>query len=463
MRLFGKVRTRLSTPPGTPPGAGAPPSSSSPDERPLARAARVTRPSSSAGRVSVRRMPGRALHDRDQVEVPRWLRRYGQMAWLLIGIVIVVAMIVFATTRIQAVFIAVFLALVITSVLYPVVSALTRVMPRALATTVAMLGSLAVVAGIVTYVVTSVAGQWEDLADQFGRGIDEIFEFLETGPLPVHFTQAEIYDWINSLVAQAQDYISANAGDLAGQVLSNAGAVALLFTVFALSIFVTVFFLLRGGDMWRWFLNQLPARSREGVHRAASAGWYTFSGYARGTVIVATADAVLAFILLAIVGVPLAAPLAVLVFIGAFIPLIGAPLAMIIAAVVALAAGGIVDALIVTIGIALIGQIEGHLLQPLVMGRQVSLHPVVVALGVTAGTFLAGLLGAIIAIPIIAVIWAVYSALHEPDPPLEGELPDPKRTAESINRRRQRHNEAAMAKGEDATGEGAPTAGGVTA
>src|SRR5690606_2064397 len=227
-------------------------------------------------------------------------------------------------------------ALVITSVLYPVVSAHARVMPRALASAVTLLGSVAVVVGIFTYVISSVAGQWEDLADQFGQGIDDIFEFLETGPLPVHFTQAEIYDWINGLVAEAQDYVSQNAGTLAGQVLSNAGAVALIFTVLALSIFVTVFFLLRGGDMWRWFINQLPARSRENVHRAASSGWYTFAGYARGTVIIAFADGVLAFILLAIVGVPLAAPLAVLVFIGAFIPLIGAPAAMVIAAVVAL-------------------------------------------------------------------------------------------------------------------------------
>ncbi len=458
MRLFGKVRTRRPQP-GGPPDDGAVPSPPSPPDRSLVRAARMPRASSSAGRVSVRRMPERAMHaERDPFDVPRWLRRYGLSAWLLIGIVIVVAMVVFATTRIQAVFIAVFLALVITSVLYPVVSALARVMPRALATAVAMLGSLAVVAGIFTYVITSVAGQWEDLADQFGQGIDDIFEFLETGPLPIHFTQAEIYDWINGLIAEGQEYISQNAGTLAGQVLSNAGAVALIFTVLALSIFVTVFFLLRGGDMWRWFINQLPARSRENVHRAASSGWYTFAGYARGTVIIATADGVLAFILLAIVGVPLAAPLAVLVFIGAFIPLIGAPAAMVIAAVVALAAGGIVDALIVTIGIALIGQIEGHLLQPLVMGRQVSLHPVVVALGVTAGTFLAGLLGAIIAIPILAVIWAVYSALHVPDPPVEGELPDPRGIAEGIQRRRQRHNERTT---DDEVAENRPTTGGV--
>src|SRR5690625_777092 len=201
MRLFGNVRRRR---PSAPAAGDVPPSSSGAPDRALGRAARMPRPSSSAGRLTVRRMPERALHDRDQVEVPRWLRRYGQMAWLFIGIVIVVAMVVFATTRIQAVFIAVFLALVVTSVLYPVVSYLSRVMPRPLATAVTLLGSVAVVAGIFTYVISSVAGQWEDLANQFGQGIDDIFEFLETGPLPIHFTQAEIYEAINEIVAQAR-------------------------------------------------------------------------------------------------------------------------------------------------------------------------------------------------------------------------------------------------------------------
>ena len=436
MRLFGKVRRRAA-----PPAASA---ITPPDPEVLAAAARPRTPKpTTAGRLTVRRMPGRAVHaQREQSDVPRWLRRYGQMAWLSIGIIIVVGMVVFATTRIQAVFIAVFLALVVTSVLYPIVSVLARYLPRGLATAVTMLGSLLVVAGIFTYVISSVAGQWSTLADQFSAGIDRIFEFLEDGPLPIHVTQAEIVDAINSMIAQAQEYISANAGDLASQVLSNAGTVALIFTILALSVFVTVFFLSRGEDMWRWFLNQLPTRSREPMHRAAGAGWYTFSGYARGTMIVASADGVMALVLLLIVGVPLAAPLSVLVFIGAFIPLIGAPLAMIIAAVVALAAVGPVAALVVTIGIALIGQIEGHLLQPLVMGKQVSLHPVVVALGVTAGTFLGGLLGAIIAIPILAVAWAVYSALHDTDPPIEGPLPDAGRVGEREARKREKRNES---------------------
>jgi putative heme transporter len=397
---------------------GQVPAGSSPDGV----AARSFRPSHAA-RVSVRRMPERAAHvDAPPDGVPGWIRKYGTIAWLVIGIVIVVGMVVFATSRIQIVFIAVFLSLVVTSVLDPIVSGLARYMPRGLATVLALLGSLMVVAGLLTYVISSVAGQWESLANRFTDGIDTILQFFETGPLPFHFTQAEINDAINEAVAQATAYLQENAGDLVGQVLSNAGAVALVFTVLALSLFLTIFFLARGGFMWRWFLNQLPAKNRERTHVAATAGWYTFSGYARGTMIVALADGVMAFILLSIVGVPLAAPLSVLVFIGAFIPLIGAPAAMVIAAVVALAANGFIDALIVTIGVALIGQIEGHILEPLVMGKQVSLHPVVVALGVTAGTFLGGLLGAIIAIPVLAVTWAVYSAIRTVDPPME-EMP----------------------------------------
>jgi predicted PurR-regulated permease PerM len=183
-----------------------------------------------------------------------------------------------------------------------------------------------------------------------------------------------------------------------------------------LAIFCTIFFLASGTSMWRWFMSQVPVRTRSRWYAAAGAGWYTFSGYTRGTVLVAISNGVLAGIFLSILGVPLAAPLAVLVFIGTFIPLIGAPLAMIIAAVVALAADGLLTALIVTLGIAGIGQLEGHVLQPLIMGKQVSLHPVVVALGVTCGTVVGGILGAIIAVPLIAVAWSVFGTLRTPPP-----------------------------------------------
>nr|WP_255371646.1 AI-2E family transporter [Cellulosimicrobium sp. CUA-896] len=357
--------------------------------------------------------------------VPHWLRTAGGWSWRLLLVVAAVALIFYATAQVQLVFVAVFLALVITSVLRPVTDFYARVMPRGLAVGLAILSAVLVIAGLLTYVITSVAGQWERLAGEFSSGIEEIFDFLENGPLPVSITADDVNGWIEN----GRQWIVEHGGDIASQAAASAGSVFEAFAAIALAIFCTVFFLARGKDMWTWFLNQLPARSRDSWKIAGGAGWYTFSGYARGTVIIAIIDGILAGILLGVLGVPLAAPLAVLVFIGAFIPIIGAPAAMIVAAVVALAADGIVTALIVTVGIALIGQFEGHVLQPLVMGAQVSLHPVVVALSVTAGTLIAGILGAVVSVPLVAVAWSVFARLRHKDPPMEEEVPTAKEIA----------------------------------
>ena len=355
--------------------------------------------------------------------LPSWLVRGGIGAWLLLGLFIVIALIFYITSWIIPVFIGVFMALVFTSILQPLVNLFARVMPRYPATFLGLLTAVGAVAGLVFYVVTSVTSQWSTLATQFSDGVNTIMDFLEYGPLPMHLTEAEVMGQIQRLVEQGQDYVQSNAPTLATEVLSNASTVVDVFAVLALAIFSTIFFLASGGRMWRWFLNELPAAMRESVHRAASAGWYTFAGYARGTVIVALTDAVMAGIFLQIVGVPLAAPLAVVVFIGAFIPIIGAPIAMIIAMVVALASKGFITMIVVGLGVAGIGQIEGHILQPLIMGRQVSLHPVVVIIAVAVGTYSAGLLGAIVAVPLISVLWSVYSELHIKDAPVVGELP----------------------------------------
>ncbi|WP_435736118.1 AI-2E family transporter [Cellulosimicrobium sp. PMB13] len=357
--------------------------------------------------------------------VPAWLRTTAGWSWRLLMVVAAVALIFYATAQVQLVFVAVFLALVITSVLRPVTDFYARVMPRGLATALAILSAVLFIAGLLTYIITSVAGQWQSLAEQFDQGISQILDLLENGPLPVTITSDDFEGWIEN----GRQWLTEHGGDIASQAAASAGSVFEAFAAVALAIFCTVFFLARGKDLWTWFLNQLPARSRDSWKIAGGAGWYTFSGYARGTVIIAIIDGILAGILLAILGVPLAAPLAVLVFIGAFIPIIGAPLAMIIAAVVALAAEGIVTALIVTVGIALIGQFEGHILQPLIMGAQVSLHPVVVALAVTAGTLLAGILGAVVSVPLVAVAWAVFSKLRHKDPPMEDEIPTAKEIA----------------------------------
>lgn len=353
-----------------------------------------------------------------QESVPIWLKSSAGWAWRLIIVAFAIGLVVFATSRVQLVFIALFVALVFSAVLRPVVNIYGKIMPRALATALALLSGILVVGGLLAYVVASVAGQWQKLSDQFATGTDQIFEFLENGPLPFTITVDDMRGWFED----GQQWVQDHAGDIAGTAFEQAGTVVEVFTALALAVFCTIFFLARGDSMWSWFLNQLPSRLRDTWKVVGGAGWYTFSGYTRGTVIIAVTDGILAGIFLTILGVPLAAPLAVLVLIGAFIPLIGAPAAMVIAMVVALAADGIWKAALVGVGIALIGQFEGHVLQPLVMGKQVSLHPIVVAISVTAGTLLAGILGAVIAVPLVAVAWAVFSQLRTLDPPMQDEL-----------------------------------------
>ncbi|UCN16209.1 AI-2E family transporter [Cellulomonas iranensis] len=349
---------------------------------------------------------------------PRWLRRSAGVSWRLLVVLAAVVVVFYATSRVTLLFVAVFLALVFTAVLRPLVDVMDRVMPRGLATALSLLAGILFFLGMLTYVGYSIATQWDNLSKQFATGINQITDYLESGSLPFTITNEQIAEWIDNGLKWVQEH----AGDLASQAAASAGSVAVGFTALALAIFCTIFFLARGSSMWTWFLNQLPARNRETWMTAGAAGWYTFSGYTRGTVIIAFTDGILAFTLLTIMGVPLAAPLAVLVFIGAFIPLIGAPAAMVVAMIVALAANGLWSAVFVGVGIALIGQLEGHVLQPLIMGKQVSLHPVVVALAVTAGTLTAGILGAVISVPLVAVAWAVYSHLRTLDPPMdEGE------------------------------------------
>lgn len=346
---------------------------------------------------------------------PGWLRHLAGVSWRLIVVVVALALVFYATSKVQLLFIAVFLALVFTAVLRPFVNIMSKIMPRALATALALLSGVAVLAGMVTYVVYSIVNQWTDLSDEFGDGIQQIIDWLQDDSLPLTVTNEQLASWVE----HAQQWLLQNAGELVGQLATGAGSAVEVFSCLALATFVTVFFLARGAQMWRWFLNQLPNRVRADFQTAAAVGWFTFSGYTRGTMIVAVTDGLFAFTLLLVLQVPLAAPLGVLVFIGAFIPLIGAPLAMVVAMIVALAALGPLPALVVGLGIAAIGQFEGHVLQPLVMGKQVSLHPVAVALAVTAGTLTAGILGAVVSVPLVSVAWAIFAKMRTVDPPMD--------------------------------------------
>lgn len=357
-------------------------------------------------------------------DIPGWLLRAGRGSWSLIGVAIAIGGVVLATTKVMPVFVAVFAALVFTSLLNPVVNSLAKHMKRGIAVLLSILGATAFFALLLGFVGASVAGQWSKLGKELTQGVDKISDFVDKLPFHLSLTSDDIYTWANSKFQEGIEYVTNNWQSLAGKVLSNAGDVFIFFTIVALGLFVTIFFLLSGAQMWRWFLNLLPTGRRAVWNHGAQAGWKTFAGYARGTMIIALIDGILAWVFLEIVRIPLAPALGVLVMIGALIPMIGAPAAMILAMIVALATKGVVAAIIVGVGIAIIGQIEGHILQPLIMGKQVALSPVVVILGVAAGTLTAGLLGAIVAIPLIAVTWAVFSALYHRDPPIVGPLPE---------------------------------------
>lgn len=382
-------------------------------ERPKPTSRPVAGTASAARRVAGARRNASAYGHEETA--PRWLRVVAGWSWRLLVVVAAVVLVFFATSRVLLVFIAIFLSLVFTAVLRPLVNVLSRAIPRGLATVLSFLISLAAVAGIFAYIGFSVAGQWDSLLEEFNDGIAELLGYLESSPLHITITAEDTQEWLEA----GRQWLSDNSGTIASQALSGVGSVIQVLITLALAVFLTVFFLLRGKEMWHWFLNQLPARARDSWLAGGEVAWYTFSGYTRGTFIIGAANGVMAVVALIILGVPLAAPLAVLVFIGTFIPLIGAPLAMVVAIVVALAANGPINAIIVGLVIAGIGQVEGHILQPLIMGKQVALHPVVVAIGVAAGTLVAGILGAIVAIPLISVAWAVFARLRTVDPPTD--------------------------------------------
>lgn len=349
------------------------------------------------------------------VGVPYWLVKFGIGSWSLIGIGIVISAIVLILGSVYQVFLGVFLAFVLTAVLLPAVNWLSHFMPRALATAVAVISGFALFGGLIAYVVSSILHEWNDLARQFSHGVDNIMRLLTDGSLPFTLERSQVFDVLSKALQQGTQYAQNHAGEIAQTVASNASQVAIILTILALAVFITVFLLASGASMWAWFIALLPSRKQERVNAAAEAGWTAFSGYAAGTVIIAVTNGGLSFIFLWLLDLPLAAPLAVLVMLGTFVPLVGAPIAMFVAMFVGLATDGLSMFIIIGLGIAGIGQIEGHLLQPLIMGKKVSVHPVAVAVGVSAGGFAGGLMGAVIVIPLIAVIWSVFRTLHNPE------------------------------------------------
>jgi len=339
-----------------------------------------------------------------QPEVHHSLRVATAYAWRLIVLAVAVYLVFAVLAKLTLVAVAVFVALVITALLRPLVDRFAHAMPRGLAVAVALLLTFFALGGAFTFVANSVAGQSATLTTQFTHGLTEIERSLAGPPLHMHAVD------LAQVGQQVRDWVTRNGGSLAGQALGGAGVALEVLTGLALAVFCSVFFLSSGDRIWTWLLTQAGGGNRR-WDRAARSGWATFAGYTRGIVIIAATNAMLVCVALLILRVPLALPLALLTFFAAFIPLIGSPIALGVATLVALAARGPVIAALVLGLIVVIGQIEGHLLHPMVMSRQVNLHPLAVALTVASGTVLAGVIGAVVAVPLVAVAWTVWTAL----------------------------------------------------
>jgi putative heme transporter len=328
------------------------------------------------------------------------LRRASDYAWRLLVVAAAVVAVLWLIVQLRPIVIAAIFSLFLTALLAPAVYRLTRTTPlgQGLSSFVVLLAFLAGAVGVVALVVPPFAAQVGELGSSLEEAVDEGERWLIEGPADL--TESEVSDYVDRAGEQLRD----NSGGLAAGILG--GALLVLEIVGALLIgLVATFFLLRDGPaIWAWITSLFSTRVRDDIDEMGRRAWSVVGAYLRGVAMVATVDAVLIGTALAVLGVPAALPLAVLTFFGAFIPFVGAIVAGSIAAVVALVSNGVEVALIVLAVIVVVQQLEGDLLYPVVVGRTLRMHALVTLLAVVAGGTLAGVLGAIVAIPIAAAI-----------------------------------------------------------
>ncbi|MBE1486285.1 AI-2E family transporter [Plantactinospora soyae] len=330
--------------------------------------------------------------------IPRGVRIAGAWAWRLILFIAAAYLLIRVIAILRIVVIPVVVALLLAALFEPAVRGLrNRGVNRSLAAGAVLISGLAAVFGGLGLIVGTVISQFDDLSAQVRDGVNEVQTWLTRGPL--HLSQAQLTQGFERL----QQQVSENQGEITSGALSTATTVGEVVAGFFLVLFTLFFFLRDGAQIWRFLCRLLPRPARVPVARAGHYSWHTLGSYVRATVLVAIVDAVGIGIGLAVLRVPLALPLAALVFLGAFIPVIGATLSGTVAILVALVTQGPVTALIVLAVVIGVQQLEGHVLQPLIMGRAVALHPLAVILAIATGLVVAGIVGALVAVPVLAV------------------------------------------------------------
>jgi predicted PurR-regulated permease PerM len=343
------------------------------------------------------------------------VRKTAAWSWRLIAILGALILLLWVIGHVEFIVVPVLLATMVTAMLLPVVDYLDRRgLNRGAAVTVVLLSGFVVVGGILAFVVSQFIEGAPALVEEVTRSITSARQWLSSGVF-AHFSN----DQIKGATDAAIEALKNNQAKLTSGAFSTAGTIAEIVTG-ALLMFFTLVFLLHGGrNIFAFVTKVFPTSVRTRVRDAGRAGFHSLIGYVRATFLVALVDAVGIGAGLAIMGIPLALPLASLVFLGAFIPLIGAVLTGGLAVIVALIAKGWVYALITFGLIIAVQQLEAHVLQPLVMGRAVSIHPLAIVLAIATGGVLAGIIGALLAVPLIAFLNSSTRVLIADDPAVE--------------------------------------------
>ena len=328
---------------------------------------------------------------------------------LLVLTVLVVA--IYGITQLKLVFTPLLLALIVASALRPFVRfLLARGANETLAAAIALISGVTIFGGIVTLVVFGIRGEWDTLLTSVNEGLDALQGLLTSGTLPIDSAQLDsVRESVIAFATSSQFGTGALAGvSVAAEIVAG----------LVLGLVVLFYFLKDGPRIWSFLIQPLDGRRHARAVRIGVSSVEVFGNYVRGTAIVAFVDALFIGIGLWILQVPLALPLAVIVFVGAFIPIVGATAAGILAALVALVTNDLTTAVIVVAIVVAVNQLEGNFLSPVVLGKSLRLHGLVILLALTAGTILGGIVGAIISVPIAAVGWAVIKAWNVPTPPV---------------------------------------------
>ncbi|MET9226862.1 AI-2E family transporter [Lentzea sp. NPDC003310] len=331
--------------------------------------------------------------------VPKLLRVSAAVSWRFVVVIAALYVVAYALSFMASVVIPVAIALLLAALFSPGVSKLVEWrVPRGVAVTVMMILGIGVLGGVLTFVISEFSRGLPELQTQVAASLDTIQKWLKDGP--AHLSDAQLQGYVNEIVKTIKE----NQAEITSGALTTAATLGELLTGLLLALFTLIFFLHDGDGIWRFVTRAVPRDVRQRVEVAGRRGFGSLVSYVRATAVVAIVDAVGVGVGLAIIGVPLVVPLSALVFLGAFIPIIGAVFTGAVAVLIALVTNGPIAALVVLAVLIGVMQLESHVLQPLLLGRAVKLHPLAVVLAIAGGLVTGGIAGALLAVPLLAVL-----------------------------------------------------------